>query len=106
VEAKNQAINRPNREPDYITTRGLYFWFDEMIYYWDNACRRIELDHSCNKLRIREDDKPRTFCVCDGCIQNKQCLRTYFAPHVQIAYKDWYIKMTETALLGEPNEAT
>ncbi len=108
METKDTPLTKPNRVPDYVSTRGLYFWFDEMIYCYDGQVKAMVLDSESSKLRIREEDQAiherHRFCMCERCSQNKLCEKLFFTDHIQVAYKDWYIKMTETALLGEPNE--
>ena len=104
MEAKPVALVKPTRHPDYITSHGSAFWFDEMLWMGvDSILYPIVEDVDSGMLMLMRPHP--AFCgVCENCDSNKVCLQNVFSSHIQEAKSKWWHDMFEDKFLGDKDE--
>lgn len=95
---------KPNREPDYIDSRGGYYWFDELLYLSGStsAWHELEIHPTYNKLILK--NYPRKCGWCDECDNKRICKNAYIDDKAEEARQKWITNLFESNFLGKDNK--
>ena len=87
-------IEKPNRQPDYISNTGAFFFFKEMVMFAGDYKWELEIDTKDNALAR----KRRIFsdCWCNRCANDMICSDNVLKEQTQEAYRNWCTKELES----------
>jgi hypothetical protein len=78
-------MDKPSRGPDYVTSYGSAFWWEEMIYQAAfGEIKKMSISGDDGKLIIKDNDKPRVL-----------------SDAIQREYAKWWHDVFESKILGE-----